>query len=79
VFLCSGLRRTADADEGQREEQILRALSLAESGTEMAEICREYGINCQSMRNVEAIVGCDPQLTKAALYLVWNGYFDLRR
>ena len=30
--------------KGHSEEQILRALRQAESGTRVSEICREYGI-----------------------------------
>ena len=31
--------------KGHSEEQILRALRQAESGTRVSEICREYGIS----------------------------------
>ena len=31
--------------KGHSEEQILRALRQAESGREVSEICREYGIS----------------------------------
>jgi putative transposase len=31
--------------KGHREEQILRALRQAESGTTVREICREHGIS----------------------------------
>jgi putative transposase len=31
--------------KGHSEEQILRALRQAESGTTLREICREYGIS----------------------------------
>jgi putative transposase len=33
------------AKKGHSEEQILRALRQAESGTRVSEICREYGIS----------------------------------
>jgi putative transposase len=33
------------AEKGHSEEQILRALRQAESGTRVADICREYGIS----------------------------------
>ena len=33
------------AKKGHIEEQILRALRQAESGTRVADICREYGIS----------------------------------
>lgn len=33
------------AKKGHSEEQILRALRQAESGTRVADICREYGIS----------------------------------
>jgi hypothetical protein len=32
--------------KGRSEEQILRALRQAESGTKVSEICREYSISC---------------------------------
>jgi putative transposase len=31
--------------KGHREEQILRALRQAESGTKVADICREHGVS----------------------------------
>ena len=31
--------------KGHTEEQILRALHQAESGTKVADICREYGVS----------------------------------
>ena len=31
--------------KGHSEEQILRALQQAESGTTVREVCREYGIS----------------------------------
>jgi putative transposase len=31
--------------KGHSEEQMLRALRQAESGTRVSEICREYGIS----------------------------------
>jgi putative transposase len=33
------------AKKGHAEEQILRALHQAESGTRVADICREHGIS----------------------------------
>lgn len=33
------------AKKGHSEEQILRALGQAESGTRVGDICREYGIS----------------------------------
>ena len=33
------------AKKGHTEEQILRALRQAESGTRVADICREHGIS----------------------------------
>ena len=33
------------ARRGHTEEQILRALRQAESGTKISEICREHGIS----------------------------------
>ncbi len=33
------------ARRGHTEEQILRALRQAESGTKVSDICREYGIS----------------------------------
>lgn len=33
------------AKKGHTEEQILRALRQAESGTRVAEICREHGVS----------------------------------
>ena len=37
--------RHEGVEEGHTEEQILRALRQAESGTKVADICREHGLS----------------------------------
>jgi len=49
VVLWKSERRTGKmAKRGHSEEQILRVLREAESGTTVVEVCRKHGISQQS-------------------------------
>jgi putative transposase len=45
VVFWEAREATRVSKKGHTEEQILRALRQAESGTKVAEICREHGVS----------------------------------